>query len=150
MLLPRHFVIDEISSVHTRKTFKFSTLGWPGDCDSVRQAMLKIQRKTNGDVVFTLSGRLEADNVSELSALLAAEPARRAVVLDLKDVVLVDRTLSGSCGHRKRRRHASQLSAVYPGLDRGRTRAAVMFWCDTQAVIARLRHVYDAHIQQTI
>jgi len=53
--------------------------------------MLKIQRKTNGDVVFTLSGRLEADNVSELSALLAAEPARRAVVLDLKDVVLVDR-----------------------------------------------------------
>ena len=52
--------------------------------------MLKIQRKSNGDIVFTLSGRLEADNVSELSALLAAEP-RRAVVLDLKDVVLVDR-----------------------------------------------------------
>ena len=53
--------------------------------------MLKIQRKANGDVVLTVSGRLEADNVSELSALLAAEPAGRAVVLDLKDVVLVDR-----------------------------------------------------------
>ena len=53
--------------------------------------MLKIQRKANGDVVLTLSGRLEADNVSELSALLAAEPKGRAVVLDLKDVVLVDR-----------------------------------------------------------
>jgi anti-anti-sigma regulatory factor len=53
--------------------------------------MLKIQRKANGDVVLTLSGRLEADNVSELSALLAAEPAGRAIVLDLKDVVLVDR-----------------------------------------------------------
>jgi anti-anti-sigma regulatory factor len=53
--------------------------------------MLKIQRKANGDVVLTLSGRLEADNVSELSALLAAEGAGRAVVLDLKDVVLVDR-----------------------------------------------------------
>jgi hypothetical protein len=46
--------------------------------------MLKIQRKANGDVVLTLSGRLGADNVPELSALLA-------VVLDLKDVVLVDR-----------------------------------------------------------
>jgi hypothetical protein len=53
--------------------------------------MLKIQRKANGDVVLTLSGRLEADNVSELSALLDAEPAGRAVVLDLKDIVLVDR-----------------------------------------------------------
>jgi anti-anti-sigma regulatory factor len=53
--------------------------------------MLKIQRKANGDVVLTLSGRLQADNVSELSALLAAEPAGREVTLDLKDVVLVDR-----------------------------------------------------------
>ena len=55
--------------------------------------MLKIQRKANGDVVFTLSGRLRADNVSELSALLAAEPAGLAVVLDLKDLVLVDRDI---------------------------------------------------------
>jgi hypothetical protein len=53
--------------------------------------MLKIQLKANGDVVLTLTGRLQADNVSELSALLAAEQAGRAVVLDLKDVVLVDR-----------------------------------------------------------
>ena len=53
--------------------------------------MLKIQRAANGEIVLTVSGRLEADNVSELSALLAAEPADREVVLDLKDVVLVDR-----------------------------------------------------------
>ncbi len=52
--------------------------------------MLKIQRTANGDVVFTVSGRLEAQNVSELSALLAAEPARN-LVLDLKDLVLADR-----------------------------------------------------------
>lgn len=52
--------------------------------------MLKIQRKANGDVVFTVSGRLDAENVAELSALLAAEP-ERPVVLDLKDLVLVDR-----------------------------------------------------------
>jgi predicted metal-binding protein len=53
--------------------------------------MLKIQRLANGDVVFTVSGRLAADNVSELSTLLAAEPMDRPRVLDLKDVVLVDR-----------------------------------------------------------
>ena len=35
--------------------------------------MLKIQRTANGDIVFTVSGRLEAHNVGELSALLAAE-----------------------------------------------------------------------------
>jgi anti-anti-sigma regulatory factor len=55
--------------------------------------MLKIQRKANGDVVLTLSGRLDAGNLSELSALLAAEPAGQPVVLDLKDVVLVDRDI---------------------------------------------------------
>jgi anti-anti-sigma regulatory factor len=53
--------------------------------------MLKIQRTAHRDVVFTLSGRLDAENVAELSALLAAEPAKRPVVLDLKDLVLVDR-----------------------------------------------------------
>jgi anti-anti-sigma regulatory factor len=53
--------------------------------------MLKIQRKANGDVVLTLSGRLDAASLSELAAVLDAEPAGQAVVLDLKDVVLVDR-----------------------------------------------------------
>jgi anti-anti-sigma regulatory factor len=53
--------------------------------------MLKVQRGANGNVVFTVSGRLEAENVAELSALLAAEPAGRPLVLDLKDLVLVDR-----------------------------------------------------------
>jgi anti-anti-sigma regulatory factor len=53
--------------------------------------MLKIQRKANGEVVLTLSGRLDTDSLSELSAALAAEPAGRPVALDLKDVVLVDR-----------------------------------------------------------
>ena len=52
--------------------------------------MLKIQRTANGDVVFTVSGRLEGRNVSELSALLAADDNGRIRVLDLKDVVLVD------------------------------------------------------------
>jgi hypothetical protein len=53
--------------------------------------MLKIKRKANGDVVFTVVGRLEPDNVGELLQLLALEPAGRSIVLDLKDLVLVDR-----------------------------------------------------------
>jgi anti-anti-sigma regulatory factor len=55
--------------------------------------MLKIQRSANGDIVFTVSGRLDANNVSQLSTLLAEEVTGGAVVLDLKDVVLVDRDI---------------------------------------------------------
>jgi hypothetical protein len=53
--------------------------------------MLKIQRTANGYVVFAVSGRLEADSLHELSALLALECSARAVTLELKDLVLVDR-----------------------------------------------------------
>jgi anti-anti-sigma regulatory factor len=53
--------------------------------------MLKIQRTVEGDVVFTVSGRLHAGNLNELTALLTAEPAGSTVVLDLEDLVLVDR-----------------------------------------------------------
>ena len=52
--------------------------------------MLKIRRTEDRDAVFTVSGRLQADNVGELSALLAAEQDGRTRVLDLKDLVLVD------------------------------------------------------------
>ncbi len=37
--------------------------------------MLKIQRSANGRVVFTLSGRIEAEDVKELRQLLALETA---------------------------------------------------------------------------
>jgi hypothetical protein len=42
-------------------------------------------------VVFTVSGRLDAENVSELCQLIEAEPAGAVVVLDFTDVVLADR-----------------------------------------------------------
>jgi len=53
--------------------------------------MLRIQRAANGDVVFTLSGRMDAENVAELETLLETEPTGRRIVLDLKDLTLVDR-----------------------------------------------------------
>jgi anti-anti-sigma regulatory factor len=52
--------------------------------------MLKIRRQANGEVVLAISGRLQADNLDELSALLGAEREPRGLVLDLRDLVIVD------------------------------------------------------------
>jgi anti-anti-sigma regulatory factor len=52
--------------------------------------MLKITRALNGDVAFYLSGRMAAENVSELETLLRSEASDRPLVLDLKDLTLVD------------------------------------------------------------
>ena len=52
--------------------------------------MLRITRATNGKVVFKLSGRMDAENVGELEKLLSAEASGRRIVLDLKDLRLVD------------------------------------------------------------
>jgi anti-anti-sigma regulatory factor len=52
--------------------------------------MLKIERTANGEVVFKLAGRMGADNVNELENLIKAEASCRRVVLDLKDLRLVD------------------------------------------------------------
>jgi anti-anti-sigma regulatory factor len=53
--------------------------------------MLRIQKSENGEVVFKLSGRMETDNVSELKTLFTTETNGRRMVLDLKDLTLVDR-----------------------------------------------------------
>jgi anti-anti-sigma regulatory factor len=53
--------------------------------------MVKIQRSANGQVVLTLSGRIQAENVAELQRLLELERVGRGLALDLKDVTLVDR-----------------------------------------------------------
>ncbi len=53
--------------------------------------MLKIQRSVNGNVVFKLIGRLDGENLGELNTLFATEAKDRHIVLDLKDLTLVDR-----------------------------------------------------------
>jgi anti-anti-sigma regulatory factor len=52
--------------------------------------MLRIQRSANGRVVFKLSGRIEAEDVKELQELLALEIAEEQLVLDLRDVTLIN------------------------------------------------------------
>jgi len=64
--------------------------------DIVRKInVLKIQRSSNGRVVFTLSGRIEAEDVAELQRLFDLEAPGRHLGLDLKDVTLVDQDAVG-------------------------------------------------------
>jgi anti-anti-sigma regulatory factor len=57
--------------------------------------MLRIQRTANGEVVFALSGRMDAESVEELITLLGSEAKGRRIVMDLKDLTLVDRDAVG-------------------------------------------------------
>ena len=53
---------------------------------------LKIDRAVDGRfVVFSLSGRIQVEHLPELQRLLDLEAQDLAVVLDMKDVKLVDR-----------------------------------------------------------
>jgi anti-anti-sigma regulatory factor len=53
---------------------------------------LKIQRLVERmTVVFALTGRVQAEQVPELEALLGSESSERDIVLDLRHVKLVDR-----------------------------------------------------------
>ena len=52
--------------------------------------MLRIRRSVNGETVFTLSGRMEKDDIGELKTLIRSEAKGVQVVLDLKDLMLVN------------------------------------------------------------
>jgi anti-anti-sigma regulatory factor len=62
--------------------------------------VLKITRAVNGEVVIKLSGRMDVENIAELEMLVRKEVDGRRIVLDLKDLTLVDRDavrFLGSC-----------------------------------------------------
>jgi anti-anti-sigma regulatory factor len=52
--------------------------------------MLKIDRSANGEIVFTLSGRIEAEDIKQLQQLFDSEAPGKELVLNLKDVTLVN------------------------------------------------------------
>ena len=52
--------------------------------------MLRIERAANGKVVFTLSGRIEPEDIDELRRLFGLEPAAVQIVLNLRELVLVN------------------------------------------------------------
>ncbi len=54
--------------------------------------MFRIQRSADGKfVVLSLSGRIKAAGLTELQRLLECEAGNRTLILDLKEVKLVDR-----------------------------------------------------------
>lgn len=54
-------------------------------------SVLRIKRAANGEVIFKLVGRIEADDVGQLKDLFALEAKCKQMILDLKDVTIVNR-----------------------------------------------------------
>jgi anti-anti-sigma regulatory factor len=52
--------------------------------------MLRISRKTKGEVIFKVSGQLDAENVAEITSVIGAEEKGSRIVLDLEDLRSVD------------------------------------------------------------
>jgi hypothetical protein len=52
--------------------------------------MLKITRVANGEVVIKVSGRMGTENLGDLEKLISSEADGRRIILDLKDLKLVD------------------------------------------------------------
>ena len=52
--------------------------------------VLRIQRSANEEVVFTLSGQMDEEPIAELETLINSEANGIRIVLDLKDVTLVN------------------------------------------------------------
>ena len=52
--------------------------------------MLRIERSANGEVVFTLSGQMDEEPIAELETLISSEANGRRIILDLKDLTLVN------------------------------------------------------------
>ena len=52
--------------------------------------MLRIHRSENGEVVFTLSGQMDIETMAELKRLIESEANGRGIVLNLRDLTLVD------------------------------------------------------------
>ena len=52
--------------------------------------MLRIERSANGQVVFTLSGRMQTEDIEQFQQLLIVETPGQPVMFDLRDVTLVN------------------------------------------------------------
>ena len=52
--------------------------------------MLRIERSANDQVVFTLSGRMQTEDIEQVRQLLVVETPGQPVMFDLRDVTLVN------------------------------------------------------------
>jgi hypothetical protein len=52
--------------------------------------MLRIERSANGEVVFTLSGRMQTEDIEQFQQLLVVETPGQQLMFNLRDVTLVN------------------------------------------------------------
>jgi hypothetical protein len=52
--------------------------------------MLRIERSANGQVVFTLSGRMQTEDIEQVQQLLVVETPGQQLMFNLRDVTLVN------------------------------------------------------------
>ena len=52
--------------------------------------MLRIERSSNGQVVFTLSGRMQTEDIEHFQQLLIVETHGQQLMFNLRDVTLVN------------------------------------------------------------
>ena len=85
--------------------------------------MLRIERSGNGQVLFTLSGRIEGE-VQELQKLIASEKPGQQLIFNLRDATLVNQDAVKFLAHlRGTWHHARKLSAPHPNVDRSSERS---------------------------
>jgi hypothetical protein len=90
--------------------------------------MLKIQRLANGEIVFTLCGRMDAEQAIVLDKLFLDEPSEIRIAVDLKDLTLVDRDAV---------RFLERCEA--DGIELRNSPAYIRVWIDRERSYARLR-----------
>jgi hypothetical protein len=59
---------------------------WPPQGEEI---VLKIQRSSNGQVTYVLSGQIGEEDIDGLEAMVRSEAKGRRIVLDLKNLTLV-------------------------------------------------------------
>jgi hypothetical protein len=52
--------------------------------------MFRILRISNGELVLALAGQIGQENLPDLKSVITTEPKTARIVLDLKDLTLVD------------------------------------------------------------
>ena len=61
--------------------------------------MLRIERSANGQVVFTLSGRIQTEDIEQFQQLLVVEKPGQPVMFNLRDVTLVNQDVVTFLAH---------------------------------------------------
>jgi hypothetical protein len=61
--------------------------------------MLRIERSANGPVVFTISGRMQTEDIQQLQQLLVVETPGQQLIFDLRDVTLVNQDVVAFLAH---------------------------------------------------